>query len=188
VALAQIAVTVPVLLLGSQAGTPLHVAHELGSFDMALAIGFLLAAWRPLYAHGMRTIVGAAALLLVATAVIDLISGHAGAAEEAPRLLAVVGWLLLARLAALTPPAGPAQEVSPDASLARLARGGELRWSGRTRRTGTSPWTAVLWPAATGSVPGDPVSARECDAGAAVERWPAEADASEMTPLRAERL
>ena len=47
VAVGQLVVTIPALLLGSDHDAPIHVAHELGAFDMALAVGFLAAALRP---------------------------------------------------------------------------------------------------------------------------------------------
>jgi predicted anti-sigma-YlaC factor YlaD len=112
VALGQVAVTVPALVFGSDAGVPIHVAHEMGSFDMALAVGFLVAAWRPERAQGMRGFVGAAALLLIVTAVIDLLGGRTTPADEAPHLLAVAGWVLLGRLAALTPSSPNDQPIS----------------------------------------------------------------------------
>jgi predicted anti-sigma-YlaC factor YlaD len=103
IAVAQAAVTAPVLLYGRDHAAPIHVAHEEGAFAMALALGFLVAAWRPDRARGMRAIVGATAALLVVTAVADLVSGRTGIGDEAPHLLAVVGWLLIAYLAAATP-------------------------------------------------------------------------------------
>jgi predicted anti-sigma-YlaC factor YlaD len=103
VAAAQIALTVPQLILGSDHEAPIHVAHEMGSFDMALAVGFLFAAWQPVRARGMHVLVGAAALLLVITALIDVTSGRTTPADELPHLLAVVGWLLMYRVAVLTP-------------------------------------------------------------------------------------
>lgn len=103
VALAQIAVAVPALLLGSDHDAPIHVAHEMGAFDLALAVGFLVAAARPSRSHGMTAIVGAAALVLILTACVDLAAARTSPAEEAPHLLAVMGWLLLRRLSALTP-------------------------------------------------------------------------------------
>lgn len=106
IALVQLAVTVPALLLGADHDAPVHVAHEMGSFDMALAAGFLVAAWRPTRAQGMRALVGVAALLLVVTAVIDLIAGRTSLTDEAPHLLVVAGWLLLCRLAATSPSTG----------------------------------------------------------------------------------
>lgn len=106
VALAQLVwVTVPALLFGDR-GAPIHVSHEMGSFDMALAVGFLVAAWRPARAQGMRVLVGAVALFLVLTAAMDLATGRTSMTDEAPHLLAVAGWLLLRRLAALAPSSG----------------------------------------------------------------------------------
>jgi predicted anti-sigma-YlaC factor YlaD len=99
VACAQMAISVPIILLGHDHDAPLHVAHEEGSFDVALAVGFVLAAWRPSRAVGMRALVGAATLLLLVTAGLDLVNGRTTVADEAPHLLALAGWLLLCRLA-----------------------------------------------------------------------------------------
>lgn len=110
VALGQIVLTVPALIFGSDHDAPIHVAHEMGSFDLALAVGFLVAAWRPSSARGMSTIVGVAALALILTAVIDLAVGRTSPGDEAPHLLAVAGWLLLRRLCAFTP--NPIEELS----------------------------------------------------------------------------
>lgn len=109
VAIGQIAVTVPALIFGSDHDAPIHVAHEMGAFDLALAVGFLVAAWRPSRARGMSAIVGAAAIVLVLTAVIDLAAGRTSPGDEAPHLLAVAGWLLLRRLCAFTP--APMEEL-----------------------------------------------------------------------------
>ena len=49
----------PALILGSDREAPLHVAHEMGAFDMAFAIGFLVVAWQPERARGMHVLVGA---------------------------------------------------------------------------------------------------------------------------------
>lgn len=106
VAAAQAMFAVPDLVLGHDRGAPVHVAHETGSFEMALALGFLVAAWRPARAQGMRALVGWVALLLVGTAVLDLLGGRTSGADEAPHLLAVAGWLLVRRLAALVPSDG----------------------------------------------------------------------------------
>lgn len=100
-ALFQLAVTVPVLFLGHDREAPLHVSHEMGSWDATLAIALLLAALRPVRAAGMSALVGVAALLLCATAAIDLASGRTSVMDEAPHLLTVAGWLLLHRLAVL---------------------------------------------------------------------------------------
>jgi predicted anti-sigma-YlaC factor YlaD len=113
VAAGQIAVTVPVLLFGRDLRAPEHIAHEIGSFGAALAVGFLVAAWRPVRALGMRPVVGVAAVLLAVTAVADLVSRRTSLGDEAPHLLAIVGWLLICYLAAACPPAagGPRLRV-----------------------------------------------------------------------------
>jgi len=99
VAVLQLAVTLPQLVLGSDHLAPVHVAREMGAFDVALAVGFLLAAWHPQNARGMYLLVGAIALLLVVTASVDIAAGHTTPAAEAPHLLAVAGWMLLRVLA-----------------------------------------------------------------------------------------
>jgi len=126
VAVAQIAVAAPGLIFGSDHSAPMHVAHEMGSFDMALAIGFLVAAWKPDRARGMRPLVGAAALLLVVTAISDLVGGRTSLGDEAPHVMAVIGWFLLVFVAVEAPPAlaGP-DRVSPNARRRQL---GGRRW------------------------------------------------------------
>jgi predicted anti-sigma-YlaC factor YlaD len=118
VALAQAVVTAPSLLYGRDHSAPVHVAHEVGAFAMALAVGFLVAAWRPDRARGMRTLVGAAAALLVVTAVLDLVGGRTDMGDEVPHLLAVVGWLLLAYVASAT----PSTTLDPSWSLVPVVR------------------------------------------------------------------
>ena len=57
VALTQLVLAAPALLLGEDAGATVHVARELGSFDVALAIGLLVAAWQPARAWGLLPVV-----------------------------------------------------------------------------------------------------------------------------------
>ena len=113
IAVAQIAITIPILVLGQDHSAPGHIAHEMGSFDAALAVGFLIAAWRPGRALGMRTLIGAAAVLLAVTAVIDLARGATDVLDEAPHVLALAGWLLVRHLAVVSPPTveDPASQV-----------------------------------------------------------------------------
>jgi predicted anti-sigma-YlaC factor YlaD len=98
VAAAQLVLAVPGLIFGSDEGAPIHVAHEAGAWSLALAVGFLFAAWRPLRAVGMLPFVGALSAGLVLTAAIDLLHGRALAVDESVHLLAVAGtgllWLL----------------------------------------------------------------------------------------------
>ena len=99
VAVAQLALAVPGLLYGTDEGAPIHVAHEAGSWSLALAVGFLFAAWRPLRAVGMLPFVGALAAGLLFTAGLDLVHGKALALDESSHLLELVGtgllWLLV---------------------------------------------------------------------------------------------
>lgn len=112
-AIGQLALTVPFLVAGHDHGAPQHVAHEMGALDAALGAGFLVAAWRPARALGMRTLVGVASVLLIVTAVIDLVAGRTSAGDEAPHLLAVAGWLMIRYLAVRTPPAAAARNARP---------------------------------------------------------------------------
>jgi predicted anti-sigma-YlaC factor YlaD len=103
-AIAQIViVTLPALIFGPDRGTPMHVAHEMGSFDLAIALGFLVVAWQPGRARGMHLLVAAAALLLTVTAVVDLAAGRTSLSDEAPHVLVLAGWVLMYRLAAEAP-------------------------------------------------------------------------------------
>ena len=61
VALAQLAITVPLLILGHDHDAGAHAAHELGSFDLALAIAFAVGAIRPALSAGLAWPCGAAA-------------------------------------------------------------------------------------------------------------------------------
>jgi predicted anti-sigma-YlaC factor YlaD len=95
----QLAVSGPVLLFGHDHTAPIHVAHEVGSFDAALAIGLLLAAIRPRLAAGMLPLVAAITGLLLLTAASDVVTGRTLATNEAPHLLDLIGLLLITRLA-----------------------------------------------------------------------------------------
>ena len=95
VAIAQLALAVPGLIYGTDEGAPVHIAHEVGVWDLALAIGFLFAAWRPLRAVGMLPFAAALSAGLILTAAIDVTHGHAVALTETTHLLELVGTALL---------------------------------------------------------------------------------------------
>jgi predicted anti-sigma-YlaC factor YlaD len=95
VAVAQFAITIPLLLLGHDHGAGTHAAHELGSFDLSLAIAFAVGTVRPALAAGLAWPCAIAAAGLTGTAVIDWIGGHTPGADEAQHLVAVAGALLL---------------------------------------------------------------------------------------------
>ena len=62
---AQIAVAIPALVFGSDAGLPVHAARHIGSFDVALGVGFLYAAWKPSRIPGLLPVVVALVACLV---------------------------------------------------------------------------------------------------------------------------
>lgn len=95
VALTQLAVAAPPMLLGQDAGASVHVARELGAWDLALAAALLLVVLRPARAVGLLPFAAALALAMVGGAVIDLLSGRAALAGEAQHLLELIGLGLL---------------------------------------------------------------------------------------------
>ena len=95
IALAQLAITLPLLLLGHDHDAGPHAAHELGSFDLSLAIAFAVGAIRPALAAGLAWPCAIAAAGLSGTAIADLIDGQTLGVDEAQHLVAVVGALLL---------------------------------------------------------------------------------------------
>lgn len=94
-AAAQLAITVPLLLFGHDHGAGTHAAHELGSFDLSLAIAFAVGAVRPSLAAGLAWPCAIAASGLAGTALIDWIGGQTPGADEAQHLVAIAGALLL---------------------------------------------------------------------------------------------
>lgn len=94
VALVQFVLAISILLFGTN-GMDGHLTRDVGSFDLALAVGFLYAAWRPSRAHGMLPIVGALVACLAVTTAVDLSEGRAGAGSEAAHLLDLMGLTFL---------------------------------------------------------------------------------------------
>jgi predicted anti-sigma-YlaC factor YlaD len=100
VAIMQLGLAVPALIFGTDEGAPIHVAHEVGAWDLALAIGFVFAAWRPLRAIGLLPFAAALSAGLILTAIIDVAHGRAVALTETTHLLELVGTTLLYLLVA----------------------------------------------------------------------------------------
>jgi len=160
VALGQLAITVPLLVLGHDPEAGAHAAHELGSFDLALAIAFAIGALRPALSAGLAWPSGMAAVGLVGTALADMIGGQTIGADEAQHLIAAAGALLLLWQARVTggrasdvgaadvpgwPPAdqhsgAAARDTTPDVADPLRSPGG-----GAARRT--APDVAVRAPA-----------------------------------------
>jgi predicted anti-sigma-YlaC factor YlaD len=107
IAVAQLAMAIPGLLFGHGVDAPVHIEHEVSVWDIALAVGFVFAAVRPLRAVGLLPFVAALSLGLVITAVLDVINGRAVALTETTHLLELVGavmlWMLVAPRARTRP-------------------------------------------------------------------------------------
>jgi predicted anti-sigma-YlaC factor YlaD len=95
VALSQLVLAGPAVLLGEGSGATVHVARELGAFDVALAVGLLLAAWQPGRAWGLLPVVAALALVLGGTAVLDVVRGTATSVGETHHVLDLAGVAVL---------------------------------------------------------------------------------------------
>jgi predicted anti-sigma-YlaC factor YlaD len=112
VALVQIALAVPALLFGSDAGLPVHTARHLGSFDAALGVGFLVIAWKPSRVPGLIPMTVALVGFLFLTSVVDVASGRTAALAElthTTELLGLALCLLIGR--ATAPPRMPRRTV-----------------------------------------------------------------------------
>lgn len=98
IAVAQIAVAIPALLFGADAGLPVHTARHIGSFDVALGVGFLYAAWKPSRIPGLLPVVAALVVCLVGSSLLDVAAGNTAAIGEAQHVLDFVGlavvWLV----------------------------------------------------------------------------------------------
>jgi predicted anti-sigma-YlaC factor YlaD len=99
VAAAQFAITVPLLIMGHDLDAGAHAAHELGSFDLSLAIAFAVGAVKPRLSAGLAWPCCIAALGLAVTAVLGILAGQTIGADEAQHLIAIAGALLLLRQA-----------------------------------------------------------------------------------------
>jgi len=154
-ALAQFAIAAPMLFLGHDREAGVHAAHELGSFNLALAIAFAVGAVRPKLSAGLAWPCGIAAGGLVTTAIIDLIGGQAIGADEALHLVALAGAALLVwqsrgidtetAVPAIVPGEGPTVTSAdgPDIAPTALLDGGRQHpWGGDAARE-TGPDTAA---------------------------------------------
>lgn len=96
-ALAVVAVVQLVIAAGVLFGLSnvAHLGRELGSWHLALGIGFLIVAWQPVRALGLFPVAFVAALALLGTAAVDIAGGSATLLAESRHLVELVGLLLL---------------------------------------------------------------------------------------------
>lgn len=99
VAMVQIALAVPGLLLGEDANLPVHTARHLASFAIALAVGFLYAALRTSRTReivsGLLPVTAALVSCLVGTALLDILSGRTAAIGEFHHATEIAGLAIL---------------------------------------------------------------------------------------------
>ena len=104
VAAGQFAVFIfPALILGhAGAGAPVHASHELGAFELAVTVGFVVAAFRPSLARGILPLVAVACGTLIILAVVDSAMGYTTLSSETPHLVTLTGALLVFLMARLS--------------------------------------------------------------------------------------
>jgi predicted anti-sigma-YlaC factor YlaD len=91
--IAQLLLLVPFLVSGhALAG---HASREATIFQVALGIGFLVAAQRPARAAGLLPVAVVVALLVSVVAVADVLSGSATLLQESVHVIEIVGMLVL---------------------------------------------------------------------------------------------
>jgi predicted anti-sigma-YlaC factor YlaD len=100
VAVAQAGLAWPVLVSGPGAmSAPVHVAHETGAWNLAVAAAFLAVAAAPRLAAGALPFLGTFAALLVPVTLADLGAGHVHADRAVAHALLVLGVVLVAVVA-----------------------------------------------------------------------------------------
>jgi predicted anti-sigma-YlaC factor YlaD len=105
VGLVQLCYAVPGLT-GDDAGAPVHIAREQGSWGFALAFALLVAAWRPHLVDGLLPFVAALAIGLATTAALDIAAGNTSSVREVSHIAAIIGLGLLWAIHRTTAAAG----------------------------------------------------------------------------------
>ncbi|WP_018348145.1 zf-HC2 domain-containing protein [Longispora albida] len=86
-AVIQLLLALPVLLDG---GAGPHASREMASFDIALAVGFLLAAWQPARARAFVPVAAVLAFCFALTSSMDVLNDSTALAHETGHLVALV--------------------------------------------------------------------------------------------------
>jgi predicted anti-sigma-YlaC factor YlaD len=95
VAAAQFVIIIPALLGHAGGGTPMHSSREIGVFNLALAVGFAVAALRPALARGMLPVAGFASAALIVLSFVDSALSYTTLTAETPHLITLLGAVLL---------------------------------------------------------------------------------------------
>jgi predicted anti-sigma-YlaC factor YlaD len=100
VGIAQAGLAWPVLTSGAGAmSAPVHMAHETGAWNLAVAAAFLAVAAGPRLAAGALPFLGSFAALLIPVTVADLGAGHVHAERAGAHLLVLAGVILVSAVA-----------------------------------------------------------------------------------------
>ncbi len=100
IAVAQAGLAWPALASGSAAmSAPVHMAHEAGAWNAAVAVAFAAVAVAPRWAAGSLPFLGAFTALLLTVTVRDVAAGHVHADRAVAHLLLLAGVLVLAAIA-----------------------------------------------------------------------------------------
>jgi predicted anti-sigma-YlaC factor YlaD len=98
VAALQLVLAVPAFAVGHDHGASVHLARELGSWDVALAVAWVAVVLRPSRAAGLLPFATAFAAVMVGTSVLDVAGGHQSPLDEVHHLLHFAGltctWVL----------------------------------------------------------------------------------------------
>lgn len=95
VALTELVLALPALVLAEEHGTTAHLARHIGALTAAMALGFLYTAWRPQRASGVLPIAGALSATMFVTAVLDIGRGVTPLISEAHHVLELAGFALV---------------------------------------------------------------------------------------------
>jgi predicted anti-sigma-YlaC factor YlaD len=100
VGIAQAAMAWPVLISGAGAmSAPVHMAHETGAWNLAVAAAFLAVGAGPRLAAGALPFLGSFAALLVPVTLSDLAAGHVHLERAVAHLLLLAGVALVSGVA-----------------------------------------------------------------------------------------
>ncbi len=99
-AVAQAGLAWPALVSGAAAmSAPVHMAHEAGAWNAAVAVAFAAVAVAPRWAAGSLPFLGAFTLFLLTATVRDVAAGHVHLDRAVAHLLLLAGVLVLAAIA-----------------------------------------------------------------------------------------
>ncbi len=88
------------LFIAAFGSTGVHSGTELAAVDLAIGVGFLLAAWKPERATGLVPVLAVLAIATLVGGAADVAAGRVAASTEAFHLLDGVGAVLVWRLSA----------------------------------------------------------------------------------------